>query len=222
MKKSEIILAFIGFALVGAILFGVFGFLSNFEESTQKPSNTQFPSGSGDVYSEEPQFLPGTDLGWVTKGNVTTFFIAASAPTLLDEDSCQGEWTISFGRYYSTLYSIDGHSSISNSLKYSIDGAATWNDFELVTDADTYVMYEPGTIRMVYATKYSDIFIAFAEVNSCSDPRETLERYSEDFFSEKEPTMCGRCDGNYNCYSQFKWTAQHKGVSTSSGNGALG
>ena len=213
MKKSEIILALVGIVLVVAVLLGVFAFTSAVEDIPEYPVNDKEPitdsTGSPGNYA-----VYENKIGYITNGNVTTFFVLASAPDLVDSESCDDVWTVSFEGKYKYLQDRLFDGTLTNLAKYSIDGGNTWQSFIYDSETSTYNMKDDDYI----STKY-EIFIAFDEVTNCASIDSYCEEYLDSYFYDKIPAECKCCGGNYNYYSTFKWDAHHKPVQTAGGNG---
>ena len=225
MKNKETIVGLIGVLLILTIVLGIIVvFNYDFTDGGEKPSDkvTQSTTAKPDVGTREDvytfgKFYSGTNLGCVSNGDNTIFFIAMAAPDVVEGEGCGDTWSLKFDTSYKYIFSRIYDAMSRNPLKYSIDGGETWKSFSEDVETREYLMLDDAG-KMIFVPNRQEIFVAFTEVANCSDVDAEFEAWLDDNFAELVPFETSCCGGNYNVYDTFKIDAFHK----STVNGGLG
>lgn len=191
-KKTDIIIACVSLLVLAAILSGVV-FLSTSVGDDPKTTETSVgdvdstlaedvnkeTSNSSGVVVTYPDFWMDTDnrhLGYITEGDITTFFIAVESPLVFQDGA--STWRIQID--YADIKKV---SSYSYKPLYSLDGGHTWNYLsttviEGVPSSENYTLDVGGMAKGV------EVLLAYTQVEKCLNPMAVLGYIKTEIFSD--------------------------------------
>ena len=214
MTKKQDILIFLGAIIVlAAILAGVV-FLTSFASSEEEkviPTETSVVddviggetnkgtsggSGSGVIYPNFDTDEDNRHLGYITEGNITTFFIAVESPLVFEDGA--STWRIEIN--YADIKKL---SSYDYKPLYSLDGGQTWNYLDS-TIIEGVPSTENYTLNWGGMRKDVEILLAYTQIENCVNPYAVLSDLRNAIFNDRIvlSTVTGE---SYVSYSNFKY-----------------
>lgn len=230
MKKKDFIFGLVGLILILGVVIGLVVWFNRPGDSAT-PDDTTKPSGNvgiiedsdkdnesdslqSDIESDSQSDTNKNnselsndyqigDVGFVTRDNITTFYVEVSAAYFpITSSYCSNTWSVNL-----LDNEITPVTSYPLAYKFSIDGGDTWHNMQKQQDTDMYICANSQGDR-TYVSLDSKILVAYTQIENCADPMLILDQLNNTVFDSKD--IIDGCCGSYTYYTKFDLYMFHK------------